>query len=344
MPRHSFAENALPLPQICLGTMTFGAQTPEDDAHSQLDYALEHRVNFIDTAEMYAVPPSAQSYGVTETIIGRWLVKKPRERIILATKAAGPGRALTWIRNGPKGDRADLMAAVDASLKRLQTDYIDLYQLHWPARNQPMFGQWQYDPQAEREAPDIRHQLDALAELMRQGKVRAIGVSNEHAWGLMRFVRLSEEFGLPRIVTTQNAYNLLNRTYEYGLAEISQREHIGLLAYSPLAFGLLTGKYLTGGSGRMTLFAGFGQRYCQNRPGVTPAVTAYCQLARSVGLTPTQLALGFVRSRFFVASTILGASCLSQLKENLTACSTQLSAEVLQAIDVIHLTHGNPAP
>lgn len=341
----ALGKSELIVPEICLGTMTFGEQTAEADAHAQLDFALAHGVNFIDTAEMYAVPPRPETYGATETIVGNWLKRQQRDKIILATKIAGPARSLTWIRNGPQAmDRSNIRAAIEGSLQRLQTDYIDLYQLHWPERNQPMFGQWQFDPKAERGGTPIREQLEALAELVREGKVRHVGVSNEHAWGLMQFVRLADELGLPRIVSTQNAYHLLNRTFETGLAEISHREQIGLLAYSPLAFGHLTGKYLAdpAAPGRLTQWPFFGQRY--TKPNVAPAVAAYAALARQHGLTPTQLALGFVRSRWFVASTIIGASSLAQLKETLPATLTPLSDEILAAIDAIHLQYTNPAP
>jgi aryl-alcohol dehydrogenase-like predicted oxidoreductase len=341
----ALGKSELTVPEICLGTMTFGEQTGEADAHAQLDFALAHGVNFIDTAEMYAVPPRAETYGATETIVGNWLKRQQRDKIILATKIAGPARSLTWIRNGPQAmDRTNIRAAIEGSLRRLQTDYIDLYQLHWPERNQPMFGQWQFDPKAERGGTPIREQLEALAELVREGKVRYVGVSNEHAWGLMQFVRLADELGLPRIVSTQNAYHLLNRTFESGLTEISHREQIGLLAYSPLAFGHLTGKYLAdpAAPGRLTQWPFFGQRY--TKPNVAPAVAAYAALARQHDLTPTQLALGFVRSRWFVASTIIGASSLAQLQETLPATLTPLSDEILAAIDAIHLQYTNPAP
>ncbi len=333
------------VPDICLGTMTFGEQTSAADAHAQLDYALSEGVNFIDTAEMYAVPPRPETCGASETIVGNWLAHQQRDKIVLATKVAGPARSLTWIRNGPPAlDRANIRAAIDGSLQRLQTDYIDIYQLHWPERNQPMFGQWQFEPQDERGATPIREQLEALAELVREGKVRQVAVSNEHPWGIMQFTRLAEECGLPRIVSTQNAYNLMTRTFESGMAEVCHREQIGLLAYSPLAFGHLTGKYLANpnAAGRLTQWPSFGQRY--TKPNVAPAVAAYAALAERYGLTPTQLALGFVNSRWFVSSTIIGASSLAQLKETLPAVRTPLSAEILGEIDAIHLRYTNPAP
>jgi aryl-alcohol dehydrogenase-like predicted oxidoreductase len=343
--RKSLGRSELVIPEICLGTMTFGEQTDEADAHAQLDYALEHGINFIDTAEMYAVPTRAETSGASEVIVGRWLQRQAREKIILATKVAGPARSLEWIRGGPLSmDRANIRAAIDGSLKRLQTDYIDIYQLHWPERNQPMFGQWQFDPAKERDCTSIREQLETLGELVREGKVRHIAVSNEHPWGISQFTRLADEPGLPRIVSTQNSYNLLNRIYEYGLAETCYREDVGLLAYSPLAFGHLTGKYLADSAapGRLTRWPFFGQRYA--KPNVHAAVQAYAELARSHALTPTQLALGFVRSRWFVASTIIGASSLAQLKETLPATLTPMHAELVEAIDAIHLRYTNPAP
>ena len=337
--------SALVVPDVCLGTMTFGEQTGEADAHSQLDLALASGVNFLDTAEMYAVPPRAETFGVSESIVGRWLKRQQRERIIVATKVAGPSRNLGWIRGGPPAlDRANIRAAIDGSLQRLQTDYVDLYQLHWPERNQPMFGQWQFEPANDRECTPIRDQLAALAELVQEGKVRAIGLSNEHPWGVMQFTRLADELGLPRVLCTQNAYSLLNRTFEMALAEVCHREQVGLLAYSALAFGLLTGKYLSdpAAPGRLTQWPGFGQRY--GKPNVAPAVAAYAALAKRHGLTPTQLALGFTRSRWFVSSTIIGASTLAQLKETLPATQTPISAELLAEIDAIHLQYTNPAP
>jgi aryl-alcohol dehydrogenase-like predicted oxidoreductase len=337
--------SSLVVPDTCLGTMTFGEQTSEADAHSQLDFARAAGINFIDTAEMYAVPPRAETCGASETIVGRWLKRQPREQLIIATKIAGPSRNLDWIRNGPPAlDRANLRAAIDGSLQRLQTDYVDLYQLHWPERNTPMFGQWQFDPAKERQGTPIRAQLEALAELVKEGKVRAIGLSNEHPWGVMQFTRLADELGLPRVLCTQNAYSLLNRTFETALAEVCHREQVGLLAYSALAFGHLTGKYLVdpAAPGRINKWPNFGQRY--TKPNVQPAVAAYVDLARRHGLTPTQLALGFTRSRWFVSSTIIGASSLAQLQETLPATRTPLAAELLAEIDAIHLQYTNPAP
>ena len=332
-------------PDVCLGTMTFGEQTSEADAHAQLDYALAAGCNFIDTAEMYAVPPRPETSGASESIVGNWLAKQQRDKLIIATKIAGPARSLTWIRNGPQAmDRENIRSALEGSLRRLRTDYVDLYQLHWPERNTPMFGQWQYDPQQERGGTPIRAQLEALVELVKEGKIRYVGVSNEHPWGIMQFTRLADELGLPRIVSTQNAYHLLNRTFETALSEVCHREEVALLAYSPLAFGHLTGKYLADpqAAGRLTQWPNFGQRY--SKPNVQPAVAAYAELAAKHNLTPTQLALGFVRSRWFVGSTIIGASSLAQLKETLAATQTPMSPELLAEIDAIHLRYTNPAP
>jgi aryl-alcohol dehydrogenase-like predicted oxidoreductase len=338
-------DSGLKVSAVCLGTMTFGQQNTEAQAHSQLDYALERGINFIDTAEMYAVPPRAETYGATETIVGNWLARQPRERIVLATKVAGPARSLEWIRGGPPAlDRANIRTAVEGSLRRLRTDYIDLYQLHWPERNQPMFGQWQFDPAKERGCTAIQVQLEALAELVAEGKVRHVGLSNEHPWGVMQFVRLAETLGLPRVASIQNAYNLLNRVYEYGLAEVCHRERVALLAYSPLAFGHLSGKYLQDpvAPGRLTAFESFGQRY--TKPNVAPAVAAYAALASAHGMSPARLALAFVYHRWCVASTIIGATSMAQLEENLAAWGERPNAELLGEIDAIHLRYSNPAP
>jgi len=341
----SLGQSGLKVSRICLGTMTFGVQNSEAEAHAQLDRAFAAGVNFVDTAEMYAVPPSAESYGKTEQIVGSWLKRQPRDKVVLATKATGPGRSLSWIRGGPSGfDAANLTAALEGSLQRLRTDYIDLYQLHWPARNQPMFGQWQYEPDKERGGTDIRETLDVLAGFVKAGKVRHVGVSNEHPWGVMRFTQLAEAHGLPRIVSIQNAYNLLNRGYDTALAELCHREQVSLLAYSPLAFGLLSGKYLDNpaAAGRVTQFAGFAQRY--SKPNVEPAVRAYAALAREHGLTATQLALAWCYHRWCVASTIIGATTMAQLEENLAAWSVHAADELIAAIDAIHLRFTNPAP
>ena len=345
MKKRYLGHSPLQVSEVCLGTMTFGQQNSESEAHAQLDRASAAGINFIDTAEMYPVPPRAGTCGRTEQIVGNWLVRQPRQQVVVATKAAGPARGLNWIRGGRLSfDLDSLRAAVEGSLQRLRTDYVDLYQLHWPARNQPMFGQWQFVPAKECAATAIIETLEALATLVREGKIRYFGLSNEHPWGVMEFVRLAKEHDLPRPVSLQNAYSLLNRVYENGLAEVCYRENVSLLPYSPLAFGTLSGKYLVDPKavGRITEFAGFGQRYA--KANVAPAVAAYVDLARRHGLTPSQLALAFVYSRWFVASTIIGATSLAQLDENLAALAIQLPPEALAEIDEIHLRYTNPAP
>jgi len=331
--------------RLCLGTMTFGEQTSEADSYAQLDMAFEHGLNCIDTAELYSVPARAETYGASERIVGNWLRRQDRDKIIVATKVAGPSRNMEWIRGGPKSlDRSNIRAALQGSLQRLQTEYVDLYQIHWPERNQPLFGSVHFDPQAERPAISIRAQLEVLAELVAEGKIRSIGLSNESPWGIMQFLRLAEEHALPRVLTVQNAYNLLNRTFESCLYEVCHRESVGLLPYSVLAFGLLTGKYRDNpqASGRLKLFPSFGQRY--EKPNVQPAVDEYCRLAHEHGLTPTQLALAFACSRPFVTSCILGASNVEQLGELLPASETTLSDELIESINQIHLRYTNPAP
>jgi aryl-alcohol dehydrogenase-like predicted oxidoreductase len=342
--------------KICLGTMTYGDQNTEPEAHAQLDYAIAHGINFIDTAEMYPVPPKAETYTRTETMVGHWLKNQPRDQIILGGKVAGPRRGMDWIRGGPPSlDRANIRSAIEGSLKRLQTDYIDVYQLHWPERNVPMFGQYQFDPAGEFESGvyrqgeakawvSIHNQLETLAELIDEGKVRYIGLSNEQPWGVMEFLRIANEYNLPRVATVQNCYNLINRGMEFGMSEVLYRENVSLLAYSPLAFGHLTAKYIDNADakGRVTLFLGYAQRY--KKPNVFPACAAYAKLARAHGLTPTQLALSFVYHRWFVASTIIGATNMMQLKENINAWRTKLPLEVMQEIEHLHLTMMNPAP
>ncbi len=335
----------LSVPHVCLGTMTFGEQNSEADAHAQLDHALGQGVNFIDTAEMYPVPARAGTTGLTERYVGTWLKRQARDRIVLATKATGPGRAMEWIREGRLNfSPASLQQALDGSLRRLQTDYVDLYQLHWPDRNVPTFGHYHFHPEQERETVPLQETLAGLAELIRAGKVRHWGLSNETPWGVMTVLRLADELGIPRPVSVQNAYSLLNRTWEDGLSEIGFRERISLLAYSPLGFGVLSGKYLQDAAapGRVNLFAGFAGRY--GKPNTAPAVAAYAELARRHGLTPTQLALGFVCGRWCVGSTIIGATTLEQLQENLAASAMTLAPDLLADIERIHLRFPNPAP
>lgn len=338
--------------KVCLGTMTYGDQNTEADAHAQLDYALAQGINFIDTAEMYPVPPKAETFTRTEAMIGPWLKRQARDKIILGSKVAGPRRGIDWIRGGPSClDRENIRAAIHDSLKRLQTDYIDVYQLHWPERNVPMFGQYLFDPAEEFDSDgnekawvSIQNQLETLAELIKEGKVRAIGLSNEQPWGLMEFSRMAKAHDLPHVATLQNCYNLITRGMEFGMAEVLYRENISLLAYSPLAFGHLSAKYIDDPNtqGRATLFPGYAARY--KKPAVTAAVKRYAELARANNLTPAQLALSFVYHRWFVTSTIIGATNMTQLKENIGAYQVVLSDDVLNEIEKIHLVMMNPAP
>jgi aryl-alcohol dehydrogenase-like predicted oxidoreductase len=333
--------------KLCLGTMTFGEQNTEADAHAQLDYATAQGINFIDTAEMYPVRPAADTQGRTEAYIGTWLAKNKAKRkdLVVATKIAGPSRGFGWIRGGNGDlDRANIHAAIDTSLKRLQTDYVDLYQLHWPSRNAPIFGAISFDASKERPSVPIEETLSALADLVKAGKVRYVGVSNESAWGVMEFLRLAREKNLPRIVSIQNAYNLLNRSYETDINEACFRENVGLMAYSPLAFGQLSAKYVddANAAGRLNLFGkDWSPRYV--RPVVYDAVARYAKLAREHGMSPATLALAFVNSRPFVASNIIGATSLGQLKENIDSAKITLSEDVLKEIDAIHTVMRNPA-
>lgn len=346
MEKVKLGRTDLAVSRICLGTMTFGEQNTESDAHSQLDLALERGIDFIDTAEMYPVMPSAATQGSTERFIGTWLKKSGmRDKVVLATKAAGPNPNAHWIRGGKQNfDEANLRAAVETSLQRLQTDYIDLYQLHWPSRNVPIFGATAFEPAKERECVAIEDTLAALGKLVDEGKIRHIGVSNESSWGVCEFVKQAEMKGLPRIATIQNLYNLTARSFETSLLdETCYRTDVSLLAYSPLAFGQLTAKYHDDpkAHGRLTIFPPtWSPRYL--RPGVLAAVAQYTQLARDNGLTPTQLALAWCYSRWFVASTIIGATTLAQLEENIAAYTVKLPQHVLDAVDAIHASLPNP--
>ncbi len=341
----TLGQSDLRVSRICLGTMTFGQQNNEAEAHSQLDLARERGINFLDTAEMYPVPPRAETVHRTEEYVGRWLERQPREAWVVATKAVGGSRGMRWVREGRHAfTRANLREAVEGSLRRLRTDYIDLYQLHWPERNTPMFGRFIYEPSEERDFTPARETLEALAELIDEGKIRHIGLSNEWPWGVMQFLNAAREYDLPRVVTVQNAYNLINRTYETALLEMCHREGLALIPYSPLAFGHLSGKYHRDpkAHGRVTDFAGFAQRY--EKPNVGPAVAEYMALAEAHGLTPTQLALAFVYNRWFVASTIVGATSVEQLTEDLDAYSVPWNDELEQAVQALHLRFYNPAP
>jgi aryl-alcohol dehydrogenase-like predicted oxidoreductase len=338
---------------ICLGTMTFGEQVDEPTAHAILDRSLARGVNFIDTAEMYAVPPRAETFNATEIIIGHWLAKNPaaRQKLVIATKVAGPSRGMPWVRGGSADlTAADIVAACEGSLKRLNTEVIDLYQIHWPVRHVPAFGALYYDPAKDASCTSIHAQLEALHTLVQAGKVRAVGLSNESPYGVHEFVRLAEQYGLPRVATVQNPYCLLNRTVENGLDETLHRLGVSLLAYSPLGYSLLTGKYdasgLTGpdapAEGRLAKFESTRkQRW--GRPEALTAARQYNALAREHGLTPTQLALAFCYTKWQVASTIIGVTSVAQLDENLDVWGTTLSAELLAQIDAIRWQLRDPA-
>ncbi|MBV7536969.1 aldo/keto reductase [Duganella sp. sic0402] len=347
MDKVQLGNSHLHVSKICLGTMTWGEQNTEAEAHSQLDYAVERGINFIDTAEMYPVMARAETQGATERHLGSWLKQSgQRDKLVIATKAAGPNASIGWIRGGRARnfDAANLKAAVESSLKRLQIEHIDLYQLHWPSRNVPVFGNNVFNPKHERDSVPIEETLAALGELIKQGKIGAIGVSNESCWGVNEFIKQSEMKDLPRIASIQNLYNLSARHYETSLLdETCYRENVGLLAYSPLAFGQLSGKYLDNpqAHGRLTVFpANWSPRY--TRPATVEAARRYAQLARDHGLTPTQLALAWCYSRWFVASTIIGATNLEQLKHNIDAYAIQLPQQVIQQVDQIHAEITNP--
>ncbi|WP_108125377.1 NADP(H)-dependent aldo-keto reductase [Saccharospirillum mangrovi] len=334
----------LEVSRICLGTMTWGEQNTEAQAHEQMDYARERNINFFDAAEMYPVPPKPETYGRTEQYIGTWFAKTGRrQEVILATKALGPS-ARKDIRGGPRLSREQIKQAAEASLKRLQTDYIDLYQLHWPERSVNSFGKLGYTVVSDEDVISIEETLRACDELVREGKVRRIGVSNETAWGVSEYLRLSREEGLVRIDSIQNPYSLLNRSFEVGLAEMAYREDVGLLAYSPLAMGRLSGKYSGGArpeGARLTLFDRF-QRY--NTPNGIAAADEYVQVARDHGLDPAQMALSYINDRPFVTANIIGATNLEQLKSNIDSHSLTLSAEVLADIEAVHQRYPYPCP
>ena len=344
--------SGLQVTPICLGTMTFGEQVGTEASHRILSHALARGVNFIDTAEMYAVPARRETYGATETIIGQWFAANPgvRQRVVLATKAAGPSRNMDWVHGGSTDlTPAQLVAACDASLKRLQTDVIDLYQIHWPNRNGPWFGALYFDPAKDKPQTSIHDQLQALHGLVQAGKVRHIGLSNETPWGVSEFVKLAEQHGLPRVASVQNPYALVNRTVDNGLDETLHRLDVGLLAYSPLGFGTLTGKYDEPGFdearpelGRLSQFASMRQQRWA-RPDTLEAAREYNALARQHGLSPTQMALAFCYGNWRVASTIIGVTSLAQLDECLAAWGTTLSPELLAAIDAIRWRRRDPA-
>ncbi|MEX2476581.1 NADP(H)-dependent aldo-keto reductase [Marinobacter sp.] len=345
MEKRKLGNTDIDVSLICLGTMTWGQQNTEQEAFQQLDLAMAEGVNFIDAAEMYPVPPRPETQGLTEQYLGNWLARRGRrDDLVVASKVAGPGNGLTYLRNGPRLTRDHVRQACEQSLKRLQTDYLDLYQVHWPDRNANFFGKLGYAHDPEEQSTPIEETLSALNELVREGKIRHIGLSNETPWGAMEYCRLAGEKDWPRPVSIQNPYNLLNRSYEVGMAEISHREQTGLLAYSPLAFGMLSGKYLGGqrpAGARMTLFERFS-RYTGRRGEA--ATQAYVDLAREHGISPVQVALAWVNSREFVTSNIIGATTLAQLKENLGSANVTLSEDVITAIEAIHQDFTYPCP
>ncbi len=344
MEYRALGTTGLNVSAICLGTMTWGEQNTEAEAHAQMDLAVASGVNFFDTAEMYPVPPKAETQGLTESYIGTWFKKTGRRKdIVLASKVIGPGM-FPYLRGGPRLDREQVLAACETSLKRLQADVIDLYQVHWPQRSTNYFGKLGYEPRDEDGVVPIEETLGALAELVQQGKVRHIGISNETPWGVSEYLRLSCERDLPRIQSIQNPYSLLNRSFEVGLSEFSHREGIGLLAYSPLAFGALSGKYLGGAwpeGARLTLFKRFS-RY--NGEQAEAAIAEYVALARAHGLDPAQMALAFVTGQPFVVSNIIGATSLEQLRSNLASAEVVLSAAVNKQIEQIHARYTIPCP
>lgn len=331
---------------ICLGTMTWGQQNSEADGHQQMDLALDRGVNFWDTAEMYSVPPRAETYGATETIIGSWLKSRGgRDRIVLASKVAGPDKRLTYIRDGKLPfDAKNIVAAVDASLRRLRTDYIDLYQLHWTERSTNGAARLGYEHHPEEAFTPFAETLLALQDQVKAGKIRMIGLSNETAWGAMRWLGESERLSLPRMVSIQNAYSLLNRSFEVGLAEVALREDCGLLAYSPLGMGILSGKYIGGQAPATARLNAFPQFVRYRGPITESAVQKYVAVARRHGLDPAQMALAYVNSRPFVTSNIIGATTLPQLETNIASIDIKLSPDVINEIDAVNKEHTYPCP
>ena len=346
MEKRQLGHSDLMVSKLCLGTMTFGQQNSEAEGHEQMDYALDQGINFFDTAELYPIPPKAKTQGRTEKIIGTWLkARGHRDKIILATKVVGR-TGMNWFRKDGGAcevSPAQIREAIEGSLRRLQTDYIDLYQIHWPDRPMRIFGGLGFEPH-EGESNSIESILQTMQGLVKEGKIRHVGLSNETPWGVMSFLKTAQMFDVPQVVSVQNAYNLLNRTFETGLSEITHYEGVGLLAYSPLAQGYLSGKYRHGAlpkGSRKQLFDRL-ERY--ETPGAEPAMEKYFELARAHDLDPAQMALQFVTTRPFVTANIIGATTLAQLKTDIASCELQLSDEVLEGIEQIHLIHSNPCP
>ena len=333
--------------KICLGTMTFGEQNTESEAHDQLNFSLENGVNFIDTAEMYPVPPNAKTQGLTEKYIGSWLKKSNnRHNVIIASKVTGPAPDFSYIRNSLKIDKKNIEQAITKNLQRLNTDYIDLYQIHWPQRQTNYFGQLNYKYSKENRSEiidNLNESYETLNDLMRSGKIRSIGLSNDTSWGAMKFLEISKEKSFEKVVSIQNPYSLLNRSYEINMAEIAEMENIKLLAYSPLGFGMLTGKYINNKpkNSRLSLFNRFDRYSNKNSKNAT---IEYVEIAKKYNISPTQLALAFVNQQPFVASNIIGATNLSQLEENINSINITLDEEILSKIESIHSNQPNPAP
>ena len=352
MKKNNLGKTEILVSEICLGTMTWGQQNNEKEAHDQLSYASERGINFIDTAEMYAVPPKKETYGLTEKYIGTWLKNQDRSKIILATKIAGrtsnvpsgpPG--LDWIRQGPRLNEKHIFQAIENSLKRLNTEYIDLYQIHWPERTVNSFGQLGYIHNPREDDIKIEVTLEALAKAVDKGLIKYVGLSNETPWGVMKFISVAKEFNLPRVVSIQNPYSLLNRSFEAGLSEIAINEEVGLLPYSPLAGGVLSGKYLNGKkpeNARMTLFERMRGRYSNQH--AENAVLEYQKIAVKYNLNLTQMAINFVTKQNFVTSNIIGATSINQLEENINSLDCKLNEEIMAEIEKVHKIYTYPCP
>jgi len=352
LKKNNLGKTDIMVSEICLGTMTWGQQNSEKEAHDQLSFAIERGINFIDTAEMYSVPPKEETYGLTEKYIGTWLKNQDRSKIILATKIAGrtsnvpsgPPR-LDWIRKGPRLNEEHIFEAIENSLKRLNTEYIDLYQIHWPERPVNSFGQLGYIHNPREDDIKIEVTLEALSKAVQKGLIKYIGLSNETPWGVMKFIEAAKEFGLPRIVSIQNPYSLLNRSFEAGLSEIAINEEVGLLPYSPLAGGVLSGKYLNGKkpeNARMTLFERMRTRYTNQH--AENAVLEYQKIALKYDLNLTQMAINFVTKQNFVTSNIIGATSIDQLEENIDSINCELNEEVIKEIEKVHKIYTYPCP